>query len=108
MRLSIKTKLVTTFVLLLAVMALSTSIGLFAMSRLDQRIEELVNVSAARAALKEQFEVISVTFQDEKVHSRAAAEFGWRYTPYAYILLKPRGPQVDKLPPLRVTNDPKC
>ena len=51
MRLSIKTKLVTTFVLLLAVMALSTSIGLFAMSRLDQRIEELVNVSAARVRL---------------------------------------------------------
>jgi len=50
-RLSIKTKLVTTFVLLLAVMALSTSIGLFAMSRLDQRIEELVNVSAARVKL---------------------------------------------------------
>ncbi len=61
--------------------------------------------SAARAALKEQFEVVSVTFQDEKVHSRAGKEFGWRYTPYAYILLKPRGPQVDKIPPLRIDLD---
>ncbi len=61
--------------------------------------------NATRAALKEQFEVVSVTFQDEKVHSRATAEFGWRYTPYAYVLLKPRGPQVDKLPPLRLDLD---
>ena len=61
--------------------------------------------SAARSALKEHFEVISVTFQDEKVHSRATDEFGWRFTPYAYILLKPRGPQVDKIPPLRLDLD---
>ncbi|VTR95174.1 Uncharacterized protein OS=Isosphaera pallida (strain ATCC 43644 / DSM 9630 / IS1B) GN=Isop_3573 PE=4 SV=1 [Gemmata massiliana] len=62
--------------------------------------------TAARTALKEQFEVVSVTFQDEKVTSRATpGEFGWRYTPYAYILLKPRGPQVDKIPPLRLDLD---
>lgn len=62
--------------------------------------------TAARTALKEQFEVVSVSFQDEKVTSRAApGEFGWRYTPYAYILLKPRGPQVDKIPPLRLDFD---
>jgi hypothetical protein len=61
--------------------------------------------TAARAALKEHFEVLSVTFQDDKVHSRADREFGWRYTPYAYLLLKPRGPQVDKFPPLRLDFD---
>ncbi len=62
---------------------------------------------AAKEALKEHFEVVSVTFQDEKVHSRALPEYGigWRYTPYAYILLKPRGPQVDKVPPLRIDLD---
>lgn len=60
---------------------------------------------AARSALKEQFEVLSVTFQDEKVNSRAGSEFGWRYTPYAYLLIKPRGPQVDKVPPLRLDLD---
>ncbi len=59
----------------------------------------------AKEALKEQFEVISVTFQEEKVTSRALPEFGWRYTPYAYILLKPRGPQVDKIPELRLDLD---
>ena len=61
--------------------------------------------TAAREALKEQFEVISITFRDEKVSSRATREFGWRYTPYAYILLKPRGPQVDAIPPLRLDMD---
>jgi hypothetical protein len=61
---------------------------------------------AARAALKEQFDVVSVTFQGEKVNSRAdPREFGWRHTPYAYVLLRPRGPQVDKVPPLRIDLD---
>ena len=36
--------------------------------------------------------MLSVTFQDEKVHSRATAEFGWRYTPYAYMLLEAARP----------------
>lgn len=61
--------------------------------------------AAAREALKEHFEVLTVTFQDEKVNSRALPEFGWRYTPYAYLLLKARGPQVDKIPPLRIDLD---
>jgi hypothetical protein len=61
--------------------------------------------TAAKDALKEQFEVVSVTFQADTVTSRAMPEFGWRYTPYAYILLKPRGPQVDAIPPLRLDLD---
>jgi hypothetical protein len=61
--------------------------------------------TAAKEALKEQFEVLSVTFQSEQVHSRADQEFGWRVTPYAYVLLKPRGPQVDKIPPVRLDLD---
>jgi hypothetical protein len=61
--------------------------------------------TAATEALKEHFEVVSVTFETDKVHSRAAKEYGWRITPYAYLLLKPRGPQVDKLPPLRMDLD---
>ena len=32
-------------------------------------------------------------------------EFGWRYTPYAYLLLKARGPEVDKVPPVRLDLD---
>ena len=61
--------------------------------------------SAATEALKEHFDVLSVTFETDKVHSRAAKEYGWRITPYAYLLLKARGPQVDKLPPLRIDLD---
>jgi hypothetical protein len=61
--------------------------------------------TAATEALKDHFEVLSVTFETDKVHSRAAAEYGWRITPYAYLLLKPRGPQVDKLPPLKMDLD---
>src|SRR5262249_32493717 len=61
--------------------------------------------AAARAALKEHFEVISVTFQDDKVTSLADRAFGGRYTPYADIPLRPGGPQVDKTPPLRIDLD---
>jgi hypothetical protein len=60
---------------------------------------------AAKEALKENFEVLSVTFQSDKVTSRATQEYGWRYTPYAYILLKPRGPQVDRIPELHIDLD---
>jgi hypothetical protein len=60
---------------------------------------------AARKALEEHFEVHSVTFQDQHVNSRATQEYGWRYTPYAYLLLKARGPRVDKIPALRLDLD---
>ncbi len=60
---------------------------------------------AATKALQEQFQVVSVTFQDEKVNSKASAEYGWRVTPYAYLLLKARSPEVDKLPPLHLDLD---
>jgi hypothetical protein len=61
---------------------------------------------AAKNALQEHFDVLSVTFQAEDVHSRAdAREYGWRTTPYAYLLLKAKGPEVDKIPPLRLDLD---
>jgi hypothetical protein len=60
---------------------------------------------AIRAALQEHFEVLSVTFQEKDVHSRASAEAGWRTTPYAYLLVKARGPQIDKLPSLKIDLD---
>ncbi len=61
--------------------------------------------AAATEALKEHFDVLSVTFQTEHVNSRATQEYGWRITPYAYLLLKAKGPQIDKLPPLRIDLD---
>jgi hypothetical protein len=60
---------------------------------------------AARAALEEHFEVVSLTFHSDKVESRTDPEFGWRLTPYAYLLLKPKGPQIDKVPPLKMDLD---
>ena len=60
---------------------------------------------AARAALEEHFEVVSLTFHSDKVESRTDPEFGWRLTPYAYFLLKPKGPQIDKVPPLKMDLD---
>jgi hypothetical protein len=60
---------------------------------------------AARSALEEHFSVVSITFNDPKARSRAEPEYGWRVTPYAYVLLKPKGPQVDKIPALRMDLD---
>jgi hypothetical protein len=56
-------------------------------------------------ALAEHFEVISITYQDAEVNSRALPEYGWRTTPYAYLLLKAKGPEIDKLPPVRLDLD---
>lgn len=61
--------------------------------------------SAMTAALGEHFDVMSCTFETDKVVSRPAPGDGWRVTPYAYLLLKARGPQVDRLPPLQLDLD---
>jgi len=60
---------------------------------------------AARQALQESFDVLSVTFHTDKIESRGTEEDGWRLTPYAYLLLKPKGPQVDAVPPLKLNLD---
>ncbi len=64
------------------------------------KFEEIVH-----QAMDQQFEVLSVTFQTEDVTSKAVAEYGWRVTPYAYVLLKARGPEVDAIPPVRLDLD---
>ncbi len=60
---------------------------------------------AAREALKESFDVLSVTFQTDKIESRGDAEPGWRVTPYCYFLLKAKGPQTDALPAFTLNLD---
>lgn len=55
--------------------------------------------------LGEHFDVMSVTFQNEDVHSKATNEPGWRVTPYAYLLLTAKGPEVDKLHPVQLDLD---
>lgn len=61
--------------------------------------------NAANAALGEHFEIASCTFETDKVVSRPTPEEGWRITPYAYLVLKARGPQIDRLPPLQLDLD---
>lgn len=51
------------------------------------------------------FEILAVTFHDEKVESRGYGRDGWRETPYAYALLKAKDASVDRIPPLRLDLD---
>lgn len=59
----------------------------------------------ATKALAERFEVVSVTFHAPEVTSRGDPEPGWRQTPYCYLVLKPRGPEVDQVPALELSMD---
>lgn len=61
--------------------------------------------AVVKQALGEHFEVLSVTFEPDTVTSKAEADYGWRVTPYAYLLLKARGPEVDTIPPVRLDLD---
>ena len=58
-----------------------------------------------RSTLTEHFEVLSVTFNSEDVNSKPSGELGWRRTPYAYLLLQAKGPEVDRVPPLKLDLD---
>jgi len=60
---------------------------------------------AVTQALNEHFEVVSVTFNADTATSISTDRPGWRITPYAYLLLKARGPQVDRLPALKIDLD---
>ncbi len=61
---------------------------------------------AVREDLAEHFEVLTVTFENPKnIRSRPATDSALRVTPYAYLLLKPLGPQVDKLPTIKLNLD---
>lgn len=60
---------------------------------------------AVRTILSEQFTVHSVTFNKEDVKSKSADREGWRRMPYAYLLLEAKGPEVDRIPPLKLDLD---
>ena len=61
---------------------------------------------AVNQALQDHFEVQTITFQSpEGMQSRPTEKEGWRVTPYAYILLKARGSEVDRIPPLKLDMD---
>ncbi|MBL8753423.1 MAG: hypothetical protein JNK15_08995 [Planctomycetes bacterium] len=60
---------------------------------------------AVNAALNEHFEVLSITFNGESMTSKPTEDAGWRRTPYAWMLLKARGPQVDRIPEIKLDFD---
>jgi hypothetical protein len=60
---------------------------------------------AVSAVLEEHFEVLSVTFNSEAMQSKPGSVPGWRSTPYAFLLLKARGPQVDRIPQIQLDFD---
>ncbi len=64
------------------------------------RFDEAVNT-----ALSEHFEVLSVTWNGDSMASWPTDEAGWRRTPYAYLLLKARGAQVDRIPAIQMDFD---
>ena len=59
----------------------------------------------SRSVLSEHFDVISITFHDSKISSKGAGQEGWRLTPYAYVLLQARTPEVDKIPSMQIDLD---
>ena len=61
--------------------------------------------TALRESLTDHFEVLSVTFHSEKIQSQGDAEEGWRKTPYAYVLMRAVGPEVDMIPPVQMDLD---
>jgi hypothetical protein len=60
---------------------------------------------AVGAALQEHFEVLSVTFNSEAMASKPTGSSAWRRTPYAWLLLRARGPQVDRVPEIKLDLD---
>ena len=61
---------------------------------------------AVNQALEKHYEILNVTFQSaDAMESIPAPEEGWRLTPYAYILLKAKGSEVDRIAPLKVDMD---
>ena len=57
-------------------------------------------------ALEKHYEILNVTFVGaDEMQSIPAAQDGWRLTPYAYLLLKPRGSEIDRIAPLKLDLD---
>tara|TARA_R110002096_G_scaffold15348_3_gene53627 strand:+ start:128 stop:3592 length:3465 start_codon:yes stop_codon:yes gene_type:complete len=57
------------------------------------------------ASLRENFEVLSITFNSEKMEPLESDDPAWQRSPYAYMLLQARGPHVDRIPQLKLDLD---
>ncbi|MGK0517549.1 MAG: hypothetical protein ACJAUC_000230 [Planctomycetota bacterium] len=60
---------------------------------------------SAIASLRENFEVLSITFNSEKMEALQDDDPAWQRSPYAYMLLQARGPHVDRIPQLKLDLD---
>ncbi|MFN0069550.1 MAG: hypothetical protein ACKVYV_18180, partial [Limisphaerales bacterium] len=58
-----------------------------------------------REKFTDSFEVLAVTFHEDKVESRGTDRPGWREFPYAYLLLKAKDAAADRLPGLQLNMD---
>lgn len=55
-----------------------------------------------REALVEHFDIVSITFHDEKIEPRGFGRPDWRETPLAYLLLKAKDAKTDRIPPIQL------
>ena len=55
--------------------------------------------------MRENFEILSITFNSEKMEALQDADPAWQRTPYAYMLLQARGPHVDRIPQIKMDLD---
>lgn len=63
-------------------------------------------VDSVETALEDHFEIQSVTFMgEEAMESRPAIDRGWRVTPYAYIALRAKGSEIDRVSPVSLDMD---
>lgn len=58
-----------------------------------------------RESLVESFEVVSVTFHKPTTKPMGFGRDGWEAFPLAYILVKAKGPDVDRVPPITLDMD---
>ena len=66
---------------------------------------DIDQLTASVASLQENFEILSATFNSENMEPLQGDEDGWQRTPYAYLLLQARGPQVDRIPEVKLDLD---
>jgi hypothetical protein len=58
-----------------------------------------------RETLHDGFEILSITWHDDKVVPRGYGRPEWRETPLAYILLKAKDAAADRIPPMQLDLD---
>lgn len=56
-------------------------------------------------SVRENFELLSITFNSEKMDALEDPDPNWQRTPYAYLMLQARGPQVDRIPEIKMDLD---